>query len=395
MPMAAMMAAPRRLRLLLGAGVFAAVLAALPPPVFASSAARPPAAPFPGVDAFHAGEGGYACFRLPALLRLPSPDGRSLALYAEGRLKSCSDHAPIDLVYKISRDNGLTWSANVSILCTDGCTTHNGTHDAAYANSTNQPSPVAVAARGSSPGFVVMLCQRGGHLYTSRSLDPLGTAWEPLNDTQLKLVPGPTPGVVLPDGRMVVAAYGQALISDDSGRSWRGSASFGPNGTMKGGEGEVAIAPNGSLLINYRGSHPYRRVLSYSNTRGESWGPEFMPMPELGGSVEGSMITIKDHDIMLTASPFGIGPDWGHRCGGPGRCNMTVWASTDSGAAWEQIYQLNESIGINPREAAAYSSMVQVNSTHAALVYERDSAAHLSLVYVPFSRNELKLERNE
>ena len=33
-----------------------------------------------------------------------------------------------------------------------------------------------------------MLCQRGGHLYTSRSLDPLGTAWEPLNDTQLKLV---------------------------------------------------------------------------------------------------------------------------------------------------------------------------------------------------------------
>ena len=44
-------------------------------------------------------QGGYACFRLPALLRLPTPDGRSLALYAEGRLKSCSDYAPMDLVY--------------------------------------------------------------------------------------------------------------------------------------------------------------------------------------------------------------------------------------------------------------------------------------------------------
>lgn len=69
------------------------------------------------MNAFTAGEGGYACFRLPALLRLPSQDNESLGLYAEGRLKSCSDYAPIDLVYKISRDNGRTWS-NVSILCT-------------------------------------------------------------------------------------------------------------------------------------------------------------------------------------------------------------------------------------------------------------------------------------
>ena len=30
--------------------------------------------------------------------------------------------------------------------------------------------------------------------------------------------------------------------------------------------------------------------------------------------------------------------------------------------------------------------MVQVNSTHTALVYERDNAAHLSLVYVPFAK---------
>lgn len=349
----------------------------------AEAATRPPSKPFPGVDAFHAGEGGYACFRLPALLRLPTVDNQSLALYAEGRLKSCSDYAPIDLVYKISRDNGRTWS-NVSILCTDGCTTHNGTHDAAYVNSTNQPTPVAVPGQGSKPGFIVMLCQRGGHLWTSRSLNPLGTAWEPLNDTNLKLVPGPTPGVVLQNGRMVVAAYGQALISDDSGRSWRGSESFGPGGKIpNAGEGEVAIAPNGSLLMNYRGSHPYKRVLAYSQDKGETWGAEFMPMPELGGSVEGSMITINDRNLMLTASPFGIGPDWGHRCAGPGRCNMTVWASTDSGSAWHLSYQLNESIGISSREAAAYSSMVQVNSTHVALVYERDNAAHLSLVYVP------------
>lgn len=147
----------------------------------------------------------------------------------------------------------------------------------------------------------------------------------------------------------------------------------------------MALAPNGSLVINYRGGHPYKRVLSYSSDGGESWGPEFMPMPELGGSVEGSMIRIAGSDLLLSATPYGIGPDWSHRCPGPGRCNMTVWASHDSGVKWELVYQLNETVGINPREAAAYSSMVQVNKTHFALVYERDNAAHLSLVYIPLS----------
>ena len=132
-----------------------------------------------------------------------------------------------------------------------------------------------------------MLAQRHGRLFTSRSLNDLGTAWEPLNDTGLHLVPGPTPGVTIPNGqhqgRMVAAAYGQALLSDDGGRSWRGSASYGSNGSIPGvGEGEVAIAPNGSLIINYRGSHPYKRVLAYSDDGGESWGNESMPMPELG-----------------------------------------------------------------------------------------------------------------
>ena len=135
--------------------------------------------------------------------------------------------------------------------------------------------------------------------------------------------------------------------------------------------------------MNYRQAHPYRRLLAYSDDGGETWGAPFMPLPEMGGSCEGSMIRVGG--LLLTASPNGIGPDWDHRCPGPGRCNMTLWGSHDSGATWSQVYQLNESVGVNPREAAAYSSMVQVNATHVALVYERDSARFLSLVYVPLA----------
>ena len=55
------------------------------------------------------------------------------------------------------------------------------------------------------------------------------------------------------------------------------------------------------------------------------------------------------------------------------------------GHSGRRLAQLNQTVGIDPRESAAYSSMVQVNSTHVALVYERDNAAHLSLVYVPLA----------
>eukprot|EP01052_Picozoa_sp_SAG31_P008791 SAG31_NODE_450_length_15512_cov_5.788555_10_plen_191_part_00 len=139
------------------------------------------------------------------------------------------------------------------------------------ANSTNQPAPVAVPAQGTKPGYIIMLCSRGKYLHVARSLNSLGTVWEPLINTGLKLVPGPTPGVHLATGRLVVAAYGQALLSDDGGTTWRGSASYGGNGSLQhAGEGEVAIAPNGSLLANYRQGHPYKRLLSFSNNGGET-----------------------------------------------------------------------------------------------------------------------------
>ena len=338
------------------------------------------------VDVFNAGESGYACFRLPALLNLPG-DAHAFALYAEARNKSCADGAPTDVVYKVSRDSGATWGP-LGLACTDGCSRH----DAAYVNSTSQPSPVAVPPKDGHLGYVVLLANRGGDVVTMRSLDTYGEKWAPLNYSRLgsghhPVTVGPTPGIQLPSGRLVVAAhqsaYAEALLSDDGGLSWRRT---GPaaNGTIpSGGEGEIALAPNGSLVINLRHSNPYKRLLSWSDDDGETWSaPAIYPMPELGGSCEGSMITIGD--AMLTASPWGVGPDWGHRCAGPGRCNMTVWTSWDSGATWDVTHQLNESVNINSREAAAYSTLARVNSTHFALVYERGGGArYLSLAHLP------------
>ena len=186
-------------------------------------AASGQAATPPGmVDAFSAGEGGYACFRLPALLRLP---GRSsppqLALFAEGRNKSCSDYAPTDVVYKRSLDGGRSWGALSVIAGTD--------HDRDYGNTSNQPTPV-IAASPAGPR-VVLLFNRGGRVLMARSSDPAASAWEyktretGIGGSRHGVTVGPTAGVALASGRLAVAAHfgssGAALLSDDGGHSWR------------------------------------------------------------------------------------------------------------------------------------------------------------------------------
>src|SRR4051812_42936067 len=59
------------------------------------------------VPVFTGGEDGYACFRIPALVRTKA--GTLLAV-ADGRISGCGDIPnPLDLVLKRSLDNGKTW----------------------------------------------------------------------------------------------------------------------------------------------------------------------------------------------------------------------------------------------------------------------------------------------
>ena len=57
---------------------------------------------------FKNGEDGYACFRIPAIIKAPNND---LLAYAEGRKKGCNDFGDIDLVMKRSSDGGKSWLA--------------------------------------------------------------------------------------------------------------------------------------------------------------------------------------------------------------------------------------------------------------------------------------------
>lgn len=75
----------------------------------------PPAGNITQRRVFSAGEGGYYCFRIPALL---FTDRGTLLAFAEGRGQqsgSCADHGDVHIVVKRSSDSGKTWS-NLTIV---------------------------------------------------------------------------------------------------------------------------------------------------------------------------------------------------------------------------------------------------------------------------------------
>ena len=317
----------------------------------------------PPLDVFTAYHDGYGCFRIPVLARLQTG---ALAAFAEGRFIDCRDQGQrIDVVVKISQDNGATW----------------GPLRLVYGESTNSsaiaignPTPVVMR-----DGRVLLLVTRNFHrvrVVTSTAADALN--WSNATDVTAQvtnrsgtLASGPARGVMLGSGRLVLPAYGSAvggaaaLLSDDDGATWRASS-----GVPAGGESAVAIAPNGSLLLlSRRGGPPSAVQQAVSDSGGELWGPP-RPLPAFDGHapVRGSLLRVG------SSSPWLLYSHPGNVSGRGGRWNLTVYGSRDSGASWAALAQV-EPPSLNASELAklhtAYSSLVQLNATHGAVLYER------------------------
>ena len=107
---------------------------------------------FEKLTVFSAGEAGYHCFRIPALV--VTAKGIILA-FSEARKLTCHDDAEIDLVLKRNFDQGKTWQV-LQVLFDYG------------SDSVNQPAPVLDRETGE---VVLVFCRNNQRVFVTKTLD--------------------------------------------------------------------------------------------------------------------------------------------------------------------------------------------------------------------------------
>ncbi|WP_053709431.1 exo-alpha-sialidase [Streptomyces sp. NRRL B-3648] len=326
---------------------------------------------------------GYACFRIPAVVR--TADGTLLA-FAEGRVLNCGDAADIDIVLKRSTDGGRTWEP-LQVVNEGAGDTH------------GNPAPVVDRATGrvwlaetyntgrtDSAGCPVP-CDRTPHLQYS---DDDGRTWSEPRDLSPEILPadwnswyatGPVHGIQLTRGRYagrlvfgvnaetwngsrVTANHAALIVSDDHGGHWRTGATdtwpIAADGTFRQKPSELTLAEreDGSVLVSGReqdGTDLGHRTQAVSRDGGTSFTAPFRDLPDLyTPQVQGSLLRL-GHRLLL-ACP-----------GDPDRRRtMMIRSSYDGGRTWDSVDRGT----VVTTDWSGYSDLVRVGSGTVGLMYE-------------------------
>ncbi|MFH8238436.1 exo-alpha-sialidase [Streptomyces sp. NPDC018321] len=328
--------------------------------------------------------GGYACFRIPAIVR--TTEGTLLA-FAEGRVLDCGDAGDIDIVVKRSTDGGRTWGP-LQVVNEGGGDTH------------GNPAPVVDRTTGrvllletynagrTDGGNCAVPCARTPHHQYS---DDDGRTWSAPRGLSAQILPpdwnswyatGPVHGVQLTGGvnagRLVIgvnaetwddgrvtANHAALVVSDDGGEHWRVGATdtwpVAADGTFRQKPSELTLTEraDGSLLVSGReenGTDLGHRTQAVSRDGGDSFAAPFRALPDLyTPQVQGAVLRLGDR--LLLSAP--ADPDR--------RRTMTVRSSYDGGATWDSVDRGT----VVTRDWSGYSDMAAVDDDGTVgLLYE-------------------------
>ncbi|MCW2915568.1 MAG: nanH [Actinomycetia bacterium] len=359
--------------------ILAAVLTgALAGPAVAESA--PAAAP--SIDEqvlFKQNQFGYACFRIPAVVR--AANGVVLA-FAEGRVKDCGDDEDIDLVLRRSSDGGRTWEPLQVVSEGNG-----STHGNPVPIVDQRTGRIVLVSTHNGPAPCPNGCDRDPYVQVS---DDNGATWSaPREMTEGKrpewnfwYATGPMHGIQLTRGahagRLIVGAsyetydgvkphvYGTHLLySDDSGQTWHiGATSSFSDGTIIAQEVTVVELNDGRIyaLARERGTDPGHRAYAISSDGGETFDKPFKTLDLSMADVQASTLRLHATDqgdannrILLSAPAHPVA-----------REAMSVRSSYDEGRTW-QPWEKGKVFWWGP---SGYSDMVKLDGDQIGLYYE-------------------------
>jgi sialidase-1 len=193
---------------------------------------------------------------------------------------------------------------------------------------------------------------------------------------------GPGSGIAMQDGKLVFAAqywdekkvpHSTIIYSDDHGASWKGKIS-GPKSNTT--ESQVVETQPGTLMLNMRDNRGSFRSVATSNNMGITWTEHAssyntLPDPVCMGSLIKAKVKINGlmKDILFFSNPNTVS----------GRYNITIKASLDFGQTWLPANQLL----IDERNCYGYSSLTQMDENTIGILYE--GTKDLYFVKVPVS----------
>ncbi len=293
-------------------------------------------------------------YRIPAIEVLP--DGTLIAV-ADKRIETSADlPGKIDVVARRSTDGGKTWGPYITVA------EHNedgGYGDPAIIRDRRTGDLIVISTHGNglwnkAPGRTSISRSRDGGLTWEKPVDVSDQIFTtaPNGKQPIKMTAGFASSgraLQLKNGRIMFVLVTRqegvdpfpcyAIYSDNGGKTWKASKM---PATLDGDESKVVELPNGDVLMSIRARFGKTRKFAISKDKGETWKEltDYNDLQDI--RCNGDIIPVKynGRDVLLQSLPAG-----------PGRSNVTIYASYDGGKTWPRKCQV-------VRAPSAYSSMV-------------------------------------
>ena len=360
------------------------------------------------IPVFESGKDGHKSYRIPAIIKLNN--GHLLA-FAEGRVQGASDFGDVNIVLKISTDNGRTWGSIKTIVDYDTLQAGNPAPvvdltDPAYTtgriflfyNTGNkQESDVRngnglreVWYKTSTNGGINWSEAVNITLQTHRpKLPQINPAYNFTDDWRSY---ANTPGHAMQietgkyKGRIYIAAnhseggiqnesmdyIAHGFYTDDHGKTFHISNNVNLPG---GNENMAAELSDGRIMLNIRNQRGdvRARYIAISSNGGQSWDTSYFDKNLPDPVCQGSLLTIgkKRKQNILAFS---------NAADEKRRDNLTLRISFDDGKTWKKNFVIYK----NPSQpdAAAYSDIVKLSGKKIGVLYEKDNYSKIVFTVV-------------
>ena len=361
---------------------------------------------------FESGKDGYSHYRIPAVIGL---QGNRLLAFCEGRVNNAGDFGNIDIVMKMSNDNGITWS-NMKVLV-----------DADSLQAGN-PAPVVDMTDPAYPKGRIFLFYNTGNNHENEvrkgkgvrevwyiTSTNVGRTWsEPVNiTTQVHRPNQPsknsaytfkedwrsyanTPGHAMQfdkgkfKGRILVAAnhsvgepqalstdyYAHCFYTDDHGKTFKLGATISIAGSN---ESSAAQLTGNKLMMNSRNQKGdiKARIVSISSNGGASWDTCYFDKNLPDPVNEGSLLRVKN-DRGNSVLIFTNAADTAQRN------NLTLRVSKDDGKRWYKDYVVDTD-KLYTEDFTAYSDLVALSYYNIGVLYEKEDYSRIVFRVVKWS----------